>query len=335
MTFTSVPENWAPAFADATYAFESDTEEAVEITVRDMRSGGQLGVKRLYPTQGHSVNIAGYLGRCFDMQPLTTRGGGVWSAPGRTAKAGVEAGGTAAPTVAYTASCGRVPARGMMSAIRRTTIRPGEYDEIPVLIPGENIEARAVLRGRGEREIPIGSLAAGEEAAVAVVSMPQIAASLFSMFGEKLEIYRDMRVEVRGNGTLAASRTYMLEHDAGGGMRLAWVNDLGGLDFCTFPIVQSRSVAASKQRIFTPEGYRTVMSRREHIMLLSSGYQPEERMAWIAGAVSSPRVWRCDAEGRSDEVDIVTDSAVESCAGLSSLTLAVRTARPDAARLLS
>lgn len=337
MTFTSIPENYSPAFAEALFVFAADEgdADALEITVRDARTDEAIGAKRLFASQGRAVNISGYLGRRFEMDPVTSLGGGLKAVPGRTVKALVEAGGEASPEVSFTASCVRVPARGMMSTVRRTVIGPGEYDEIPLMIPGERIAAEVILRGRAERRLSMEALAPGDEAVVAVISMPEIGARLAELYGEELAEYREMRVEVRGDGVQAAVRSYTLNPDAGGGVRLCWVNGLGGLDFFTFPCVETQSVAASKQRIFTPEGYRVVTSRRERIMIVSSGYQPEERLAWLAGAVCSPKVWRLGDDGAAEAVDVVTDSAVERSRNMSSITLAVRRARAEASRMFS
>lgn len=337
MTFTSIPENYSPAFAEAKFAFEPDEgdADAVEFTVWDARSGETIGAKRMFASQGRTVNIAGYIGRRFEMEPLTAAGGGLKEAPGRTVKAAVEAEGEVSPEVSFTASCVKGPARGMMSTVRRTVIGPGECDEIPVLVPGESLAAKVILRGQQERTLVMEPLEVEDEAAVAVISMPEIAARLEELYGEELADYHEMRVELRGDGTLAAARNYVLNHNAGEGVRLCWVNGLGGLDFFTFPCVESQTVAASKQRIFTPEGYRVVTSRRESILIVSSGYQPEERLEWLAGVVCSPKVWRVGADGSAEAVDVVTDSAVERSRNMSSITLALRKARAEAVQMFS
>jgi hypothetical protein len=257
------------------------------------------------------VDVAPYVRRLFAPTPMCGHPPGLHEATGRVVRCGIEVAGRVSPTVPLCLGTDDAPVDTILSAApARVAIRPGERDELSVVTGGGGVTATFVFpEGAGSR---VHYLPAAEGMATMVVSPEDAAKQFAALTGRPAAELRQFAVELTLTGAAAGGdsgatdpgsaaidsgrrnlrRDYLLEPTLREGVRLAWVNRFGAVDYHTFPAATERRVAGSRLRILSEGGYRTVATAAAVSETLVGEPCDAATAQWLAEIHSSPAVWR-------------------------------------------
>lgn len=140
VTFTRIPEHYTPLGGTATYAFQSDAPQTVDVRITDDTSGALLGAKRFASVTEAVFDAAPMLRRSMRFVP-SVGGTGVYPANGRQAMASAELFTDSSDSVAQAFAPTRIflPCKAAEVPALMTTmpaerlIAPGECDELTLL----------------------------------------------------------------------------------------------------------------------------------------------------------------------------------------------------------
>lgn len=140
VTFTRIPEHYTPLGGTATYAFQSDAPQTVDVRITDDTSGALLGAKRFASVTEAVFDAAPMLRRSMRFVP-SVGGTGVYPANGRQAMASAELFTDSSDSVAQAFAPTRIflPCKAAAVPALLTTmpaerlIAPGECDELTLL----------------------------------------------------------------------------------------------------------------------------------------------------------------------------------------------------------
>lgn len=145
----------------------------------------------------------------------------------------------------------------------------------------------------------------------------------------------DIRLQTRdevGDETAEYSIHYVFRNMGLNGVRLAWVNRYGALDFWNFDHLREENVAVQVEKIYTKDGYTPIAMQKEKQITVSTKELPKAALEALSYILASPAVWLVN-DTKSGElkqsdftpIDILTDSCrVYSDAELSALEITYR-----------
>ena len=135
----------------------------------------------------------------------------------------------------------------------------------------------------------------GQDIITTVLRTDDMAEMFAEQTGKKPEELEGFTVEIYADYVHVATLNYRVD-DSAGGMRLGWLNRYGVMDYFTFPVVCSRSLAVEKSRVLSGEGYRISGMNTEESAVISSGYRPTDEIRALAAILSSPAVWQIEKD---------------------------------------
>ena len=110
------------------------------------------------------------------------------------------------------------------------------------------------------------------------------------------------------------------------GVRIAWINRYGCVDFWNFDFCRERKLAVETKKIYTGKaGYQTLGAVAETTYTVETRELTQEILAALSQILYSPAVWIIGADGSRKEIDIITDECrIFSDTELSTLQLEYR-----------
>ena len=110
------------------------------------------------------------------------------------------------------------------------------------------------------------------------------------------------------------------------GVRIAWINRYGCVDFWNFDFCRERKLAVEAKKIYTGNaGYKTLGATAETTYTVETRELTQEILAALSQILYSPAVWTVGADGTTKEIDIITDECrIFSDTELSTLQLEYR-----------
>lgn len=110
------------------------------------------------------------------------------------------------------------------------------------------------------------------------------------------------------------------------GKRLCWLNSYGALDYHTFEIIESKSSAFKKERIYSSNGWLTTNTETEHITTVTTRNMAERQLKALSYILASSSVWEVSpADNTYTAVDVITKEVVTyNAKSLSKLTVEYR-----------
>ena len=323
MKITQTPAPYASAYKNAPVRISADENELVELDIYDGAKTGIIGRRRFTGAISHDANIANYARNLLSVSPLRSARCTFANPPGRTAELTVTAG-ESEVSVRLAAGVRTLFGWEKLSASPDTRrIAPGESDEIPLLPDGSPLEARATLRGDGEKTLPIASQEATDALTVFCLRTDDLASRIDLTENELVRKYDTLEISVGTGQEEILTQAYRLVPARSGTVRLCWWNTYGQIDYYTMQAIAAEGFETEKERIRTAEGFRTTGSRRVRKMILVSDFEPKETMEWLAEIVSSPKVWIADGP-IPVAADVLSQSVTTHGISLSRLTLEIR-----------
>jgi hypothetical protein len=180
------------------------------------------------------------------------------------------------------------------------TLAPGEADEVSVMGSTSTRIYYDLFAFRGDRELDLilssvsmptlymVSMAVNYEDLVRLVEQQQAA---YGRIGE----WDAVVVATRRDGVVVPLRRWELVERGPRAVRLCWVNAYGALDYHTFEHTGRRSVVSEKSRVCT-DGYEVGDSAARRLFTVRSEWVDAATLEWLAGVVTSPRVWLCSGQ---------------------------------------
>ena len=109
------------------------------------------------------------------------------------------------------------------------------------------------------------------------------------------------------------------------GVRIAWINRYGCVDFWNFDFCRERKLAVEAKKIYTGKGYQMLGAVAETTYTVETRELTQEILAALSQILYSPAVWTVGADGTTKEIDIITDECrIFSDTELSTLQLEYR-----------
>lgn len=113
------------------------------------------------------------------------------------------------------------------------------------------------------------------------------------------------------------------------GKRLAWINELGGIDMWNFDHLREQSFAATSETIYTQSGYAKLNTAAEQHYVVETREITEQTLNILSYIIASPAVWVVTDTGTGnpayEPVDVVTEECkIYSDADLLALQISYR-----------
>ena len=113
------------------------------------------------------------------------------------------------------------------------------------------------------------------------------------------------------------------------GKRLAWINELGGIDMWNFDHLREQSFAATSETIYTQSGYAKLNTAAEKHYVVETREITDEALNALSYIIASPTVWLVTDTGTGnptyEPVDVVTEECkIYSDADLLALQISYR-----------
>lgn len=147
-----------------------------------------------------------------------------------------------------------------------------------------------------------------------------------SLFAKTIVPTKNILVEVLDDGgdvVDSQSIRYVFKPMGLNGVRLAWINKYGALEFWNFDHLREENIAVQTEKIYTKDGYVPISMEKEKQITIETKELPKAALEALSYILSSPAVWLV---GNSYEpIDIITDSCrVYSDSELSALQITYR-----------
>lgn len=290
MDFYISPSSELPSFAGPVVYNIDTSDSLLDVDLYESGNPTPIASRRIRAAGGTALfDVAPILRRRMALQPV---GGvtGLFADDGCMTDIRV----CAKETFSSWTRCVAMPHEGNLRIVTsmppRRTIRYGESDRILLFVPGSVTVGVEALSSAGD-EVQSYTWDTGGGAVVLRLRTMD--------FDPETE-----RFIVRVNGEVAV--TYDVDFPLRDSVRLAWRTASGSVEHYTFPVVASRTLAAERAAVGSPEGHRTVAAAETTETVLLSRFEPAALTAAIAGAVSSPQVWTVDDErGLYNPVEVV------------------------------
>ena len=120
-------------------------------------------------------------------------------------------------------------------------------------------------------------------------------------------------VELTYGGNQSFTIRYVFRPMGLNGVRLAWINKYGALEFWNFDKLREQNFVASSDSIYTHKGYKKLNTKAEKHYTIETRELTREALDALSYIVASPAVWLVNDEGDGiddssfEAIDIITD----------------------------
>ena len=281
MTFTQIPQQYAPLGAEAIYAVENPAGGDLDIRIADER-GATLGALRFAAAATARFDAAPALRRALRFIPLVGNTG-FYAATGRVVKAAVTAG-----------AAGTLPEGTEATAPARTFLPGREAAEAPALLTTlprrriipegacEEADPADRRRRRSSGDGPDGRFADGGE-----LLRPDVGTAAVPHRHARLPGAETLSIDFGEIGTVE----YTVVPAVREAVRLAWRSSAGSVEHYRLPGRAGGDEKHQKRRACGPEGHVVVPQRSERRTALASAYETPEMLEALAELTETPEVW--------------------------------------------
>ena len=324
MILTSSPADFASAYKDNYFSFEEvDPSEPVEVLFYD-ESEEVVGVRRFAGLESLATSPKAFLLRRLSPEPVENSACLFVLPDSRTTSLAVEYnyGDDMTPAILFTSAhhdC--EPNSPMGDKEQWRTISAGECDEMAFSLD-EGGFVRASLVVGGTPRALIGAYTAPKKC----VALFVLNVNYLLSRGLVPEGCKEFDVEFSIGGEPSTTIHYRLRTSHPSDVRLAWLNEWGGVSYHTFHSPVGERLRTERKVCETPSGSVVLGVESWIESALDSGMLAEGESHHLAELLTSPRVWRKGAEGF--EPQIITSSEATMVGGeLRRVSLVVRPAK--------
>lgn len=245
------------------------------------------GYLKQMPKNVFKVNIAQYFRDDFTIAPLDAESGPTLQAwdgvdVGRVVNASITVDSVPSEEVPLLCADKQPTPNRFMSDLRRRTIMRGQVDELPVYVAAPAL----LICGDEHLQIPAG---------ISYVIL-RIRPSFSPRFDVTLQT---------PDGKVLDRIEYAIEENDG--VRLAWINSYGAVDYWNFMSRLKSSVKVTKEKIYTENGYTATSIQADTTKSVTSCPLPETQANVLSQIFVSESVW-CIVGDEVCPIDITTES---------------------------
>lgn len=320
----SLPDDYSSAYTGAIYTIDDTTTTQPQIVeVLDSQRGETLGFRRVQYLNNNKINIARYLARALNPQPILGSG---WSVPeGRTVEAQLLADDSSTEKRIFTASLSNLTEDMLLSSLTHRTLTHRDLDEISLFASAGQLTITVAFGANS----PTQQIVAMRNHKGGLISYVLEVENILG-YANKPEEVRQFWIYISLAGKTIGQLRYSIVPATSQSVRLGWLNPYGAIDYHTFRSL-GRLLRSEKDRVMTGHSALRVSTIRSSYVweeVLSSGYLPAAMAVALSGLLSSPRVWRVE-DGEAHLVDVTEEMvAVSDEEQLSALRFSVREAEP-------
>lgn len=322
MTFTQIPQQYAPLGGELRYTVTAAAAGTIDLRIIDTGSANLIGARRSAGSASASFDIAPCLRRAIRFSP-TTGSTGFYVTEGRSISAVVEAAITPAGETAPADGDAAVSPERTFLACREMAAAPALLTAMPpdrLISPGESDELTLLCDQACTVTV---TAQAGETATAESYRTKSGGMLVFRLDTRDFPDAETLTVDAGKCGTVS----YTVVPAVSGGRRLAWRSSAGSIEHYTFPIEKSATVETVKSRAYGAEGHLTAAARTERRTMLVSAYETRTVIEALSEITASPEVWLADGD-RYTPVDVTTPAAVvHRHAAVSCLEIEIRPKR--------
>ncbi len=324
MILTSSPADFASAYKDNYFSFEEMEPSAFADVVFYDENEEVVGVRCFSGRESVATSPRAFLLRKLSPEPVESDECGFLLPTSRTTTLAVEYnyGEDLTPNILFTAAHHDCEPNSQMGAEEQwRTISTGECDEIGFCLD-EGAMAKVVLLLNGIPRAMIGAYTASAKCvALFMLNMDNILSR--KLLPEGTEEFDIMCVV---GTTLCSTIHYRIKESHPSDVRLAWLNEWGGVSYHTFHRPVGQKLLSKRKVCETPSGSVVTGVESWIESTLDSGMLSEVEAHHFSELLSSPRVWRKGAEGF--EPQIITSSDALMVGGeLRRVSLTIRPAK--------
>lgn len=293
MIFTSLPDNYAPLSEGLVYRAELEqVRDTVDVEIINVGTGRTEGVCRFTGVDKIEIDIAHYVNRMFNPQPVD-KPTGIYSADDRVAKVCIAIDGVRSPQRIFSLfACDGVP-RMVSGLTYQRSIALGERDEIPLYAPKGGDVVIYIWQGSRMTDSHTFAIAPSQEVRVLAINTGEFDSGTTSVevffFGNLHDDYLTYRITERPQQR----------------NRLSWLTSFGSIESYTFPARREVKLTASRERFYGSGGSLTRNVSEERSVTLTSDPEPSDMVAALEEIISSRAVWSVGG-GRTVPVDVVS-----------------------------
>ena len=293
MPTIDIPDNFSSVQRPLIFTLRRDESGVVDISIN--------GYIKQMLGQVVDVNAADYYKDGFNPAPLPSAGEEITTHNGgavqRMTPARIIADGVTSDVSYAVDSAAQIEQDRFLTDLRPRYYVPGQYDELSAV--RDNVGAILALSMQDDPEaVPV--ITPGED--------PEPDAVQFKSFAIRTGSATKRYAILTDPTGAILDAVEFIPLDSCPGVRLAWVNQYGVLDYWSFAITRSKETQVRKSKIYSLCGYTQTSVTAEDTATVSTRYQNESTLAALRHLLSSPRVWQINADNTYSEIDIVTDS---------------------------
>ena len=312
MSFYKIPQNYAPGFVPQRYTFINDAAAAT-LTARltDTRTAESVAELVLRDLWMPEIDVSAFLRRMAATVPFETGATGLYAPTTRTMALSLAIGSDKAPD------------RIFLPATRET--RSGEpltsLPEVRLIGAEETDEVSVHCRTQCSALLTATCNGIPTQRTYGVAAE---GAALFRLAAAEFPDAEAFDLHLTADGVESHFRYEVAETPAGS-RQLAWLNEAGGIDRYTFPLIEERRYEIERRRLLLEEsGYTQTEAVGEERLRIGSAYEPAAVLDALARLAAAPAVWAVTEAGWT-EVDVVSDSLrIERPGTLQRLSLEIR-----------
>ena len=299
---TAKPEKFSSVYRPVIYTLTKTGTEKETVQILD--GSAVLGMKQFVTAGGIAVNVSEYYRNLIETAPVIDDSLSFVHAVKRTVTARIDV--TADSSVLLTSGITDLALSTLLSnAPGPRILRPGEWDELSYLVDEQVLAGTIIVTMKNGQEItmqmPNSSI---DGVAVLVVHYDSIAEAV-QLKGADPAGMAGIKIKPTLGCYDLPEVDYRIVR-SGCGVRIAWWNRRGGIDYYTFRSDLDKSYTTERTKIKTAEGWRTVSSEVEDERNISSGGLPGFMLEWLGEIVSAPKVWLIDGD-QAIPIDITSD----------------------------
>lgn len=278
-TTITAPAPYSSVKESVIFEIERNTDSMTEVMIN--------GYLKQMPKNAFKVNVSHYFLEDFTIVPLDVEPGQIlqmWDGIdlGRIVGASISVDGVLSEKVPLLYAEKKPQENRFMSDLRWRSIMQGQTDELPVYVSSPAI----LVCGDERLQIPAG--------------MSFVALRVLPVFPERFEVILQAM-----DGRILDRIQYAIEQNKG--VRLAWINAYGAIDYWNFTSRLKSSTKITKEKIYTENGYTTTTIRSDRTISAVSRPLPEDRISVLSRILTAEQAW-CIKRADVCPIDITTES---------------------------
>lgn len=278
-TTITLPALYSSVKESVIFEIDRDIDAVAEVMIN--------GYLKQMPKNAYKVNVAQYFRDDFTIAPLDAESEPtlqVWDGVdlGRVVNASITVDSVPSEEVPLLCADKQPAPNHFMSDLRRRNAMPGQIDELPVYATTPAV----VVYGSVQVSVPAGISCVGFR--IPTDAPPRFAVDMRSPDGEVQD-----RIE------------YEIEENDG--VRLAWINAYGQIDYWNFAVRRKSSTKVTKEKIYTEAGYTATSMQADTTKSVTSCPLPETQANVLSQIFVSESVW-CIVGDMMCPIDITTES---------------------------